>query len=129
MPAWDRSIAAVDARIRAHPEQGADLRAMWTYYESHLLDLRPAIGTVLTVNHNARSFDGEEVTTVRYLDARVTSFHRALALDERRLVLPYVSSFDDVSWAASQAVLLWRSLCLLGAVVQVRNAPRTSAKM
>ena len=122
MPAWDHRIPAIDALVKAHPEQANDTRAMWSHYETHLLDLRPAIGTVFTVSWNAKPFDGEQVTTVRYYDGRVTSFHRALALDHRRLVLPYVSFYDARSWASSQVILIWRSMCLLGSVVQVSRS-------
>lgn len=102
------------------------MRAMWAYYEARVLDLRPAVATPPTVTWSAGRYGDEEVTTIRYFDARVNSFHRSIALDPRRLILPYVTTLDARSWYATQAIIIWRSLCLFGAVVQVRR-PRTKA--
>ena len=124
VPAWDRALPAVQRHLAAHPEHVDDRRAMWAHYEATLLDLRPAVATPRTASWGAQPFGDEEVTTIRYFDARANTFHRS-TLDERRLLLPYLTRFDAESWAASQAVVIWRSLCLLGSVIQVRHARTT----
>ena len=106
--------------LAAHPELVDDRRAMWAYYEALVLDLRPAVATPRTASWGAQPFGDEEVTTIRYFDARANTLHRS-TLDERRLLLPYLTRFDSESWAASQAVVIWRSLCLFGSVIQVRH--------
>ena len=89
---------------------------MWRFYESRLLEYLPAVATPITVHHSATTYIREDITTIRYFDGRVNSFHRA-TLDY--FLLPYATDWDAVSWPASQAVLLWRSLCVHGAVMQV----------
>ena len=86
-PAFDRSYPSIAAHLDAHPEEAESPRAMWAYYERTLLEYRPALGTPFTIWHSSASFDREDVTTIRYFDARVTSFHRA-TLDERCVCLP-----------------------------------------
>ena len=81
-PAFDRSYPSIAAHLDAHPEEVDSPRAMWAYYERRLLEYRPALATPFTIWHSSASFDNEDVTTIRYFDARVTSFHRA-TLDDR----------------------------------------------
>lgn len=38
-----------------------------------------------------------------------------------QLLLPYATDFDSLTWWSSQAVLLWRSYCVYGAVMSVNG--------
>jgi hypothetical protein len=48
------------------------------------------------------------------MDAVVASFHRKAI----PLLLPYTTAFDNTTWYASQAVLIYRAYCIYGYVLQ-----------
>ena len=59
-------------------------------------------------------FDGLLTQIVYHIDAMFNAFHR----DTLPFVLPYCARYDARSWWSSQAILIYRSLCLYGHIIQ-----------
>ena len=85
-------------------------------FDSFLLSVSPAIAVI-------DSMGTEEIYVdlfaqiVYHVDAMFNAFHR----DAIPFVLPYCARYDQRSWATSQAILVYRSLCLYGHIIQLNS--------
>lgn len=82
-------------------------------FDTFLLSSSPAIGAISgmvipTIYKNLLT------QIVYHIDAMFNAFHR----DALPFVLPYCARYDTRSWWTSQAILIYRSLCLYGHVIQ-----------
>ena len=78
-------------------------------FDTFLLTVSPAISSAdgMTI---PPLFDGLLAQIVYHIDAMFNAFHR----DALPFVLPYCARYDARSWWSSQAILIYRSLCLYG---------------
>jgi hypothetical protein len=81
--------------------------------DTFLLSVSPAIGSIGGMMIPPL-FDGLLAQIVYHVDAMFNAFHR----DALPFVLPYCARYDDRSWWTSQAILIYRSLCLYGHAIQ-----------
>lgn len=88
-----------------------------------LLSASPAIGVIDGMLISS-IYDGLLTQIVYHVDAMFNAFHR----DAIPLILPYCSRYDHRSWWTSQAILIYRSLCLYGHVIQFNGARITRQK-
>ena len=79
---------------------------------------------LLTVSPAIASFAGMGIVPlsgsflaqiVYHIDAMFNAFHR----DALPFILPYCARYDHRTWWSSQAILVYRSLCLFGHVIQL----------
>jgi len=82
-------------------------------FDTFLLSTSPAIGTVAGMSIPSL-FSDLLVQIVYHFDAMFNAFHR----DALPFVLPYCARYDARSWWTSQAILIYRSLCLYGHAIQ-----------
>ena len=82
-------------------------------FDTFLLSASPAIAAITEMGIPIL-FDGLLTQIVYHIDAMFNAFHR----DALSFVLPYCSRYDHRSWRTSQAILIYRSLCLYGHVIQ-----------
>ncbi len=85
-------------------------------FDAFLLSVSPAIGVIggmLIPN----IYDGLLTQVVYHVDAMFNAFHR----DAIPFILPYCPRYDKRSWHTSQAILIYRSLCLYGHVIQLNS--------
>lgn len=81
--------------------------------DTFLLSVSPAIGVIAGM-FTPIIYNGLLAQVVYHVDAMFNAFHRD-ALD---FVLPYCPRYDASSWWKSQAILVYRSFCLYGHVIQ-----------
>ena len=82
-------------------------------FDTFLLSASPAIAAIAEMGIPIL-FNGLLTQIVYHIDAMFNAFHR----DALSFVLPYCSRYDYRSWWTSQAILIYRSLCLYGHVIQ-----------
>jgi hypothetical protein len=82
-------------------------------FDTFLLSASPAISTPTTI-YIPPIFDGLLTQIVYHIDAMFNAFHR----DALPFILPYCARYDARSWHTSQAILIYRSLCLYGHAIQ-----------
>ena len=92
-------------------------------FDTFLLTVSPAIAAI---NGMAIPpiFDGLVSQIVYHIDAMFNAFHR----DALQFILPYCSRYDSRSWWTSQAILVYRSLCLYGHTLQFNAVTITTQK-
>ena len=90
-------------------------------FDTFLLTVAPAIGYVSGALIPIIS-QGVKAQVVYQIDAMFNAFHH----DAIDLLLPYCTRFDETSWWISQAVLIYRSLCVYGHVIQFNARHRQS---
>jgi hypothetical protein len=93
------------------------------FFDTFLLSASPAIAAIAEMIIPIL-FDGLLTQIVYHIDAMFNAFHR----DALSFVLPYCSRYDHRSWWTSQAILIYRSLCLYGHVIQF-NAVRITRQI
>jgi len=81
--------------------------------DTFLLTISPAIGSIGGMSIPI-IFNGLLFQIVSRIDAMFNAFHR----DALAFVLPYCSRYDNRTWWTSQAILVYRSLCLYGHSIQ-----------
>jgi hypothetical protein len=81
--------------------------------DAFLLSVSPAIAVFANTGAPI-IFDDLLTQIVYHVDAIFNAFHR----DAIPFVLPYCARYDGRSWWKSQAILIYRSLCLYGHVIQ-----------
>ena len=81
-------------------------------FDAFLLTMSPAIGTVSGTS-GPMAFPGLLTQVVYHIDAMFNAIHR----DALMFVLPYCPRYDVRSWWTSQAIFVYRSLCLYGHVL------------
>ena len=96
------------------------------------LSISPAASTIYGAS-GPMAFPGLLTQVVYHIDAMFNTIHR----DAIPFVLPYCARYDARSWWTSQAIFVYRSLCLFGHVLQFdgvhvvrqthRNYPRTGS--
>ena len=81
-------------------------------FDAFLLIMSPAIGTVSGTS-GPMAFPGLLSQVVYHIDAVFNAIHR----DALMFLLPYCPRYDVRSWWTSQAIFVYRSLCLFGHVL------------
>ena len=82
--------------------------------DTFLLTVSPAIGSF--VGMMIPPLSGSFLAQIVYhIDAMFNAFHR----DALPFVLPYCARYDHRTWWSSQAILVYRSLCLFGHAIQL----------
>jgi hypothetical protein len=94
----------------------------FVFIDTFLLIVSPAIG-VLGGVIIPNIYDDLLAQIVYHIDGMFNAFHR----DVIPFVLPYCSRYDERSWLTSQKILVYRSLCFYGHVIQF-NVVRTINK-
>jgi len=84
--------------------------------DAFLLSVSPAIGVIGGMPIPS-IYDGLLAQIVYHIDAMFNAFHR----DAIPFVLPYCPRYDQRTWWTSQAILIYRSLCLFGHVIQFND--------
>ena len=84
------------------------------FFDAFLLSASPAIGVIASMGVPIL-FDGLLSQVVYHVDAMLNAVHR----DAVPLLLPYCPRYDNRTWWTSQAILVYRSLCVFGHVVQL----------
>jgi hypothetical protein len=82
-------------------------------FDTFLLSVSPAISAIAGMA-TPTIFDDLLTQIVYHIDAMFNAFHR----DAIPFVLPYCARYDARSWWTSQAILIYRSLCLYGHAIQ-----------
>ncbi|CAF1346832.1 unnamed protein product [Rotaria magnacalcarata] len=122
----DELIVAHHFRSLLNIQQASNNRTnidpCFIFFDTFLLSASPAIGVIAGMGVPIL-FDGLLTQVVYHVDAMFNAFHRD-ALD---FVLPYCPRYDASSWWKSQAILIYRSLCLYGHAIQF-NAIQISAQ-
>ncbi|CAF1575743.1 unnamed protein product [Rotaria magnacalcarata] len=108
--------------IQPFPNNRTNSNLCFILMDAFLLSVSPAIGVVAGMMIPI-VFDGLVAEIVYHVDAMFNAFHRD-ALD---FLLPYCPRYDAHSWWKSQAILIYRSLCLYGHAIQF-NAIQISAR-
>ena len=83
-------------------------------FDAFLLSASPAIGTV-TGAAGLMAVPGQVSQIVYHIDAMFNAIQR----DAAPFVLPYCPRYDSRTWWSSQAIFVYRSLCLYGHVLQL----------
>ena len=91
--------------------------------DTFLLSTSPAISSIGGMGIPP-IFDGLLTQIVYHIDAMFNAFHR----DALPFVLPYCARYDARSWWTSQAILIYRSLCLYGHAIQFNAIHVTRTK-
>jgi hypothetical protein len=81
-------------------------------FDAFLFSVSPAIGTV-TGTSGPMAYPGLLSQIVYHIDAMFNAIHR----DALPFLLPYCPRYDGRSWWTSQAIFVYRSLCLYGHVL------------
>ena len=81
-------------------------------YDAFLLSISPAIGTISGTS-GPMAYPGLLTQIVYHIDAMFNSIHR----DALQFLLPYCPRYDGRSWWSSQAIFVYRSLCLYGHII------------
>jgi len=81
-------------------------------FDSFLLSISPAIGTI-TGASGPTPYPGLLTQIVYHIDAMFNAIHH----DALPFLLPYCPRYDGRSWWTSQAIFVYRSLCLYGHVI------------
>jgi hypothetical protein len=92
-------------------------------FDTFLLSASPAIGTIAGMGIPAL-FGNLLAQIVYHVDAMFNGFHR----DALPFVLPYCARYDARTWWTSQAILIYRSLCLYGHAIQFNAVSITKQK-
>ncbi|CAF1343860.1 unnamed protein product [Rotaria sordida] len=109
--------------IQQHLTNKAKTNQCFILMDAFLLSVSPAIGVVAGMGAPIL-FDGLLTQIVYHIDAIFNAFHR----DALSFILPYCSRYDKRSWWSSQAILVFRSLCLYGHVIQFNGVHITAQK-
>jgi hypothetical protein len=113
----DELVIAEQFRTLINLQQTLDvnikLDQCYILFDTFLLSVSPAIastdGAYIPV-----LFNGLLTQIVYHIDPLFNAFHR----DALAFVLPYCARFDSRSWWTSHEILVYRSLCLYGHVIQ-----------
>jgi len=92
-------------------------RFAYTYFECLLSIYNPPVASPVVVTDpgwTAMSFFNEEVTAVDYTSPSINAFHRNIL----KLLLPYNTLFDELSWTGSAEICIQRLYCIHGQVLQ-----------
>lgn len=81
-------------------------------FDAFLFSISPAIGTV-TGTSGPLAYPGLLTQIVYHIDAMFNAIHR----DALIFLLPYCPRYDGRSWWTSQAIFVYRSICLYGHVI------------
>ena len=91
--------------------------------DTFLLTVSPAIGSFFGMGIEPLS--GSFLAQIVYhMDAMFNAFHR----DALPFILPYCPRYDNRTWWTSQAILVYRSLCLFGHAIQLNAVGVTRQK-
>ena len=91
--------------------------------DTFLLTVSPAIGSINGMGIPTL-VDGLLTQIVYHVDAMFNAIHR----DALPFVLPYCARYDARSWWTSQAIFVYRSLCLYGHAIQFNAVSITRQK-
>jgi len=78
-------------------------------FDSFLLSISPAIATV-TGSSGSAPYNGLLTRVTYHIDAMFNAIHH----DALQFVLPYCPKYDHRTWWTSQAIFVYRSICLYG---------------
>jgi hypothetical protein len=81
-------------------------------FDAFLFSISPAIGTISGTS-GPMAYSGLLTQIVYHVDAMFNAIHR----DALQFLLPYCPRYDGRSWWTSQAIFVYRSLCLYGHVI------------
>ena len=103
------------ALINIHQSQNVNISTdqCFILMDTFLLSVSPAIGTINGMMIPAL-VNGLLTQIVYHVDAMFNAIHR----DALPFVLPYCTRYDARNWWTSQAIFVYRSLCLYGHAIQ-----------
>ncbi|CAF1529382.1 unnamed protein product [Adineta steineri] len=81
-------------------------------HDAFLFSISPAVATI-TGSNGPMAFPGLLTQVLYHIDAMFNAIHR----DALPFLLPYCPRYDAQSWWTSQAIFVYRSLCLYGHVI------------
>ncbi|UJR23259.1 hypothetical protein I4U23_026279 [Adineta vaga] len=81
-------------------------------FDAFLLSISPAIATISGTS-GPMAYSGLLTQIVYHIDAMFNAIHR----DALQFLLPYCPRYDRRSWWTSQAIFVYRSLCLYGHII------------
>lgn len=109
--------------FRSLIDQNLNTDQCFVLFDTFLLSSAPAIG-VIGGMFIPILYEGLLTQVVYNIDAMFNAFHH----DAIPFVLPYCIRYDRYSWLTSQIILIYRSLCLYGHVIQFNGVVVTQQK-
>jgi hypothetical protein len=123
----DELVIAQQFRTLINLQQSLDVKIKldqcFILFDTFLLSVSPAIASIDGMLIPPL-FDGLLTQIVYHIDAMFNAFHR----DALPFVLPYCARYDSLTWWTSQAILIYRSLCLYGHAIQFNAVSTTGQK-
>jgi hypothetical protein len=113
----DELVIAQQFRALVNLQQSLNIKIKpdqcFILFDTFLLSVSPAIASIGGM-FIPPLFDELLAQIVYHIDAMFNAFHR----NALPFVLPYCARYDNRTWWTSQAILIYRSLCLYGHVIQ-----------